>query len=165
MLSEWWCVCARRRGHCPRDRHQILACFKDPYVVDGTELRLAAKIGIALFPTDARPRHCSRMPKRHSKRQKHPASGIYSTIDMNARAAQCCPRDKTAQCGRASAIRVVLPAQDRACTGHLCGVEPDSLAGPRVRIGAPARFIPLLEETGMNSRSAHGVRRALRTMT
>ena len=133
--------------------NQILVCFKDPYTVDETELRLAAKAGIALFPGDgADANTLFRNAEAALKNAK--ISGeryLFYATEMNARAAQVLSLEMRLR-KAVEAQQFVLHYQPKVefSTGRIVGLEAlIRWNDPETGLVPPVQFIPLLEETGL----------------
>lgn len=147
--------------------HEILACFREPYTVNATEIRLAAKAGIALFPADGddadtlfrNAEAALKKAKRSSERY------LFYAAEMNARAALALSLETRLRAAVESE-QFVLHYQPKVelASGLISGAEAlirwqDPTQSALV---PPASFIPILEETGLILEvGAWAVRRAL----
>jgi diguanylate cyclase (GGDEF)-like protein len=128
-------------------------CFGTPYAVDGTELKVGAKAGVALFPDDgvdadsllANAESALRRAKEQGDRH------VFYTPDLGARTGAWLPLETNL--GRAlEKGEFVLHYQPKVdcTTGRILGLEAllrwDS---PELGLVPPAKIIPIMEETGM----------------
>jgi len=132
---------------------QLFACFREPYAVNGTELRLAAKAGIALFPTDGGDTD-TLFRNAEAALKKAKTSGdhyLFYAAEMNARAAQVLTLE-TRMRKAVDAQQFVLHYQPKIelASGRICGLEAlIRWQDPESGLVPPGHFIPLLEETGL----------------
>lgn len=132
---------------------QVLGCFREPFSIDGNELRVAAKAGVAVFPTDGNDAD-TLFRNAEAALKKARESGeryLFYATEMNARAAQALTLETKLR--RAVEKReFVLHYQPKytLATGKLCGMEAlIRWQDPASGLVAPGIFIPLLEETGL----------------
>lgn len=132
---------------------QILTCFREPFTINGEELRVAAKIGVAVFPADGN--DADKLYRNaEAALKKARESGeryLFYAAEMNARAAQTLTLE--------SRLRRAVEAQEfvlhyqpkyRLADGKICGMEAlIRWQDPASGLVPPATFIPLLEETGL----------------
>ncbi len=133
--------------------HLLRTCFGAPFVLGGTELRMAAKAGVALYPMDgADAETLLRNAEAAVNKAKASADSLlFYTSEMNTRVAEALGLE-----GRLREAlergQFVLHYQPKRClaTGALAGAEalirwndPDRGLVP------PGLFIPILEETGL----------------
>lgn len=133
--------------------NQILDCFQEPFSVNNHELRVAAKVGVAVFPTDGsdadklyrNAEAALKMARESGERY------LFYATEMNARAAQTLTLETRLR--RAVKVReFVLYYQPKytLATGKLCGMEAlIRWQDPESGLVAPGTFVPLLEETGL----------------
>ena len=129
------------------------ACFDAPFVLGGTELRMAAKAGVALYPMDgADAETLLRNAEAALNKAKASADSLlFYTSEMNTRVAEALSlegrlRDALEQ---GQFVLHYQPKQHLA-TGAIAGAEAlirwnDPCRG----LVPPAQFIPMLEETGL----------------
>jgi EAL domain-containing protein (putative c-di-GMP-specific phosphodiesterase class I) len=134
--------------------NEILACFRESYAANGTELRLAARAGIALFPTDGDDADTLfRNAEAALKKAKGSSERyLFYAAEMNARAAQALSLETRLRTAIESR-QFVLHYQPKIAlaSSRICGVEALIRWQDPAESGLvpPARFIPILEETGM----------------
>lgn len=133
--------------------NQILACFREPYQLEGRELRLAAKAGIAVFPTDGGDADILfknaevALKKAHDSGERY----LFYAADMNARAAQLLSLETRLR-KAVDAEQFVLHYQPKIdlLSGVISGLEAlIRWQEPGGRLVPPGDFIPMLEETGL----------------
>ena len=133
--------------------HRIIACLTPPFVVDGKELRISAKTGIALFPSDGADADTlfrnadAALKKARLTGDKY----LFYTPELNARVAENLMLENKLR--RAlEQKQFVLHYQPKVDlkSGKISGLEalmrwndPDDGLVP------PVKFIPLLEESGL----------------
>ncbi len=133
--------------------NQLLACFSAPFDVNGTELRLAAKVGLALFPTDGSNAD-TLFKNAEAALKKAKGSGdryMFYAPEMNARAGQVLSLEMRLR-KAVEARQFVLHYQPKyeLASGRLCGLEAlIRWQDPESGLVPPGDFIPLLEETGL----------------
>ncbi|MBW8462616.1 bifunctional diguanylate cyclase/phosphodiesterase, partial [Acidovorax sp.] len=129
------------------------ACFDTPFVVGGTELRMAAKAGVALYPMDgADAETLLRNAEAAVNKAKASADSLlFYTSEMNTRVAEALSLE-----GRLRAAleqgQFVLHYQPKQhlASGAITGVEAlIRWNDPRRGLVPPGQFIPILEETGL----------------
>ncbi len=132
---------------------KALAALHQPYVASGTELRLAARVGISLFPTDGQDADAllanaeAALKKAKAGAQRY----LFYTSAMNGRVAE----RLTLETKLRSAIEqneFLLHYQPKVelKTGRVVGLEAlIRWVGQDGKLIPPGLFIPLLEETGM----------------
>src|SRR5437762_2814310 len=136
-----------------RVEEQLRGCFGEPYRVDGTELRIAAKLGIALFPSDGADAE-TLFKNAEAALKKAKASGeryLFYTQQMTERIAE--------RLALESKLRRALERQEFVLhyqpkfdskTQSIEGVEAlIRWQSPDLGLVPPVQFIPLLEETGL----------------
>ena len=133
--------------------HQILGCFREPYTLGDSELRVAARGGIAMFPADgADADTLFRNAEAALKRARDAGEGyLFYAADMNARAAHALSLETRLR-RAVEAQEFVLHYQPKIdlASGALCGLEALlRWNDPESGLTAPGTFIPLLEETGL----------------
>ena len=129
------------------------ACFAEPYTVDGTELKVRARTGLVVFPTDGADTEtllvnaetALRKAKQTGERQ------VFYTPDLSERTAAWLPLE-TKLLGALEKDEFVLYYQPKVDTStrRIVGLEA-LLRWKSADFGVvpPAKFIPLMEETGM----------------
>lgn len=147
--------------HDPRDAgnvalgvEQVLRdCFAKPFQLRGSDLRIAGKAGIALYPVDGEDAEALfRNAEAALKRAKASAESLlFYTPEMNTRVAEALNLESRLRTAL-DLNQFVLHYQPKVsqATGELTGIEAlirwnDPLNG----LVPPAQFIPILEETGM----------------
>ena len=132
----------------------ILAAIHDrPFQVDGNELRVAARAGIAVFPEDGADLEIL-LRNAEAAQKKAKASGdryLFYQPKMNAAVAQnLLLENKLRQAlDKEQFVLHYQPKVDLA-TGTISGLEAlIRWNDPETGLVPPIRFIPLLEETGM----------------
>lgn len=143
----------RDAGDVAQAVENILACFVQAYSVEGTELRVSAKAGLALHPGDGDDagvlfRNAEAALK---KAKKSGDRYVFYTAEMNARAAQALSLETRIR--KAIEERQFVlhyqPKYDLA-RNDLCGLEAlIRWQDPESGLVPPGQFIPLLEETGL----------------
>jgi diguanylate cyclase (GGDEF)-like protein/PAS domain S-box-containing protein len=132
---------------------RVIDLLHEPVVVDGHELRLSARAGVALFPADGTDTDTLfRNAEAALKRTK--LSGdkyLFYTPELNARVAERLTLENKLR-GAVERRELTLHYQPKVDlkTGRISGLEalmrwndPDAGAVP------PAKFIPIMEETGL----------------
>lgn len=132
---------------------QILACFGEPFQVNDTEIRVAARAGVAMFPADGAEVD-TLFANSDAALKKARVSGerfLFYAAEMNARAAQIVSLETRLR-KAVEAREFVLHYQTKIdlATGAVCGLEAlIRWQEPGAGLVAPGMFIPLLEETGL----------------
>jgi diguanylate cyclase (GGDEF)-like protein/PAS domain S-box-containing protein len=133
--------------------NQLLACFQEPYSLNGHELRVAAKAGIAMYPADGGDADIlfknaeAALKKARDSGERH----LFYAADMNARAAHALSLETRLR-KAVEQQQFVLHFQPRINLGSdsICGLEALlRWNDPEVGLVPPNQFIPLLEETGL----------------
>ncbi|HEX4619802.1 MAG TPA: EAL domain-containing protein, partial [Steroidobacteraceae bacterium] len=129
------------------------ACFAKPYVIEGTEFKLRAKAGLTLFPHDGRDSE-TLLVNAETALRKAKANGertVFYQPDLSERTGAWLPLES--KLGRAlERNEFVLHYQPKVdtVTRRVVGVEAlIRWRSPDLGLVPPARFIPLMEETGM----------------
>jgi PAS domain S-box-containing protein/diguanylate cyclase (GGDEF)-like protein len=133
--------------------NQLLGCFREPYKLDDSELRVAARAGIALFPADGGDadtlfKNAEAALKRAKDSSEH---YLFYAAEMNARAAQALSLETRLR-KAVEAQQFVMHYQPKIelASGAICGLEAlIRWQEPGVGLVPPGNFIPLLEETGL----------------
>jgi diguanylate cyclase (GGDEF)-like protein/PAS domain S-box-containing protein len=133
--------------------NQLLACFQEPYTLNGRELRVAAKAGIAMFPADGGDADTlfknaeAALKKARDSGERH----LFYAADMNARAAHALSLETRLR-KAVEEQQFVLHFQPKVdlASDSICGLEALlRWSDPETGLVPPSQFIPLLEETGM----------------
>ena len=133
--------------------NQALSCFSEPFILNGKDLRVAAKAGVALFPADGGDAD-TLFKNAEAALRNAKASGeryLFYAPQMNARVAEKLKLENELR----AALReeqFILHYQPRVelASGRVCGLEAlIRWVTPDRGLVPPAEFIPLLEETGM----------------
>ncbi len=134
---------------------QVLECFRDPYVLDGRELRVAAKAGVAMYPADGDDSDTLfRNAEAALKRARDSGDRyLFYAAEMNARAAQVLSLETRLRVA-VEERQFVLHYQPKVGLGggkdRVCGLEAlIRWQEPGGELVSPGLFIPLLEETGL----------------
>jgi diguanylate cyclase (GGDEF)-like protein len=128
-------------------------CFGPPYVVSGTELRVSAKAGIALFPNDGADADAL-FRNAETALKKAKASGeryLFHTQQMTETVAGKVTLENQLRQALDNE-EFVLHYQPKVSleSGKLTGAEAlIRWNDPRTGLVPPGRFIPVLEETGL----------------
>ena len=133
--------------------NRIWACFQHPFDLVGKELRVAARLGIAIFPTDGTDADTlfKNAEAALKKAKESGESYLFYTADMNAHAAQILSLE-TRMRKAVEAQEFVLHYQPKytLADGKICGLEAlIRWQDPASGLVPPGSFIPLLEETGL----------------
>jgi diguanylate cyclase (GGDEF)-like protein/PAS domain S-box-containing protein len=132
---------------------QVLSCFDEPFTINETVVRVAAKAGIALYPSDAEQADVlfnnaeAALKRARTTGERH----LFYAADMNAQAAQLLSLETRLR----AAVRkgqFVLHYQPKyeLASGRICGMEAlMRWQDPDKGLVPPGEFIPLLEETGL----------------
>jgi diguanylate cyclase (GGDEF)-like protein len=132
---------------------QVLGCFHEPFRLNGSELRVAAKAGVAVFPADGSDADTlfknaeAALKQARESRERY----LFYAADMNARAAQVLSLETRLR-RAVEAQEFVLHYQPKftLADGSICGMEAlIRWQDPASGLVAPGTFIPLLEETGL----------------
>lgn len=128
-------------------------CFGEPYRIQDSELLVAARAGIALFPTDGEDGdRLFRNAEAALKRARESGERyLFYASDMNARAAQALSLETRLR-RAVEARQFVLHYQPKVslATHALSGLEAlIRWESPQGGLVPPGTFIPMLEETGL----------------
>ena len=134
---------------------QVLDCFREPYVLDGRELRVGTKAGVAMYPADGNDADVL-FRNAEAALKKARDSGercLFYAAEMNARAAQVVSLETRLRIA-VEQRQFVLHYQPKLGLGSgkekLCGLEAlIRWREPGGELVPPGMFIPLLEETGL----------------
>ena len=133
--------------------HLLRACFDAPFALGGTELRMAAKAGVALYPMDGADAEAL-LRNAEAAVNKAKASAdtlLFYTSEMNTRVAEALSLEGRLR-DALEKHQFVLHYQPKLHlpTGTLSGAEAlIRWHDPERGLVAPALFIPILEETGL----------------
>jgi len=132
---------------------KIFACFKDPYTVFGTEIRLSAKVGLALFPVDGRDADTlfRNAEAAQKEAKKSGANYLFYATEMNAQAADALTLDtRLRKAIETKEFVLYYQPKYKLENGAVCGLEAlIRWQHPELGLRPPGEFIPMLEETGM----------------
>ena len=128
-------------------------CFGAPYTVEGTELRVSARGGIALFPQDGQDAEALILGAEAALRRAKETGErhVFHAAEMTGRGAEKLSLENRLRRAleREEFVLHYQPKVDLA-TRRLAGVEAlIRWQSPEEGLVPPARFIPLMEETGM----------------
>jgi diguanylate cyclase (GGDEF)-like protein/PAS domain S-box-containing protein len=142
-----------RPEHAERAAERLCLAVSEPFVVGGSELRLTASVGIALFPRDSTdPGQLIRFAEQALYAAKSAGTGQRRFFDeaMNAQASARLARESELRRAIAGGeLRLYLQPKVVAASGDLVGAEAlVRWQHPERGLLAPAEFIPLAEETG-----------------
>ena len=131
----------------------VLGCFHEPFKLTGTELRVAARAGIALYPVDGG--DADTLFKNAEAALKNTRGAgeryLFYSADLNARAASVLSLETRLR-KAVEAQQFVLHYQPKIdfARERICGLEAlIRWQDPGAGLVAPGTFIPLLEETGL----------------
>ncbi|MEK7737233.1 MAG: EAL domain-containing protein, partial [Pseudomonadota bacterium] len=150
--------------------HRLMdGVMADPFRVDGQGLHLAARAGVAFFPADGADAETlfrnAEAALRRAKAQHERV--VFYTPDLNARVAQQLALESKLRHAleRNEFILHYQPKVDLV-TGRIVGLEAlIRWQDPQAGLVPPARFISLLEETGLIMQVGHwAMQEALRTI-
>jgi diguanylate cyclase (GGDEF)-like protein/PAS domain S-box-containing protein len=133
--------------------NQLLGCFREPFGLQGTEVLVAARAGIAIYPADGGDAD-TLFKNAEAALKKARDSGeqyLFYASDMNARAAHALSLETRLR-RAVQEQQFVLHYQPKIdlSTDEICGLEAlIRWNDPETGLVPPMQFIPLLEETGM----------------
>jgi diguanylate cyclase (GGDEF)-like protein len=127
--------------------------FSRPVMIDGVELRVALKAGIALFPNDGASTEvlCANAETALNHAKQAAARYLFYAPEMNARVAESLALEHRLRRAIADG-RLALHYQPKVDvrTGDLAGLEAlIRWQDPELGAVPPAKFVSLMEETGM----------------
>ena len=133
--------------------HLLRACFDTPFALGGTELRMAAKAGVALYPMDgADAETLLRNAEAAVNKAKASADSLlFYMSEMNTRVAEALGMEGRLR-DALERGQFVLHYQPKRClsSGALAGAEAlIRWNDPERGLVPPGLFIPILEETGL----------------
>jgi PAS domain S-box-containing protein/diguanylate cyclase (GGDEF)-like protein len=129
------------------------ACFAEPYTVEGTELKVGAKAGLAMFPNDG-PDAETLLLNAEAALRRAKLTGerhYFYTPDLGERSGTFLPLESQLA-GALARNEFVLYYQPKvdSLTRRIVGLEALIRWQSReLGLVSPAKFIPLMEETGM----------------
>jgi len=132
---------------------QVLGCFREPFLLEADEVRVAAQAGIAIHPADAVSSE-TLFSNAEAALKRARASGeryLFYTADMNAHAANVLTLETRLR-KAVEEQQFVLHYQPKIelGSGRISGLEAlIRWQDPQSGLVAPGQFIPLLEETGL----------------
>ena len=131
----------------------IAACFREPFQVQGQELRIASRVGVALFPADGQDADLllRNADAALALSRRNGEGLVFYAPEMNARVAEALATESRLR--RATERReFVLHYQPkvRISDGRIVGAEAlIRWQDPEKGLVPPGQFIPILEETGL----------------
>ncbi len=131
----------------------ILASLKEPFTLSGTEVRVAARVGIAVYPADG---NAADAVVAHAEAALRNAKGglaryaFYASSMQERVSERLTLETRLRQAVEAEAFELHYQPKVELRTGLVVGLEAllrwtDPVLGPV----SPAKFIPVLEETGL----------------
>jgi diguanylate cyclase (GGDEF)-like protein/PAS domain S-box-containing protein len=136
-----------------RIEQMLVSSCKAPFTVLGTEIRIAAKVGAALFPTDGKNAdELFRNAEASLKRAKETGQRyLFYSVEMNARTARKLTLEtRLRKAIEAEEFTLFYQPKVRLDNSELCGLEAlIRWNDPERGLIAPGEFIPILEETGL----------------
>ncbi|CAH1386808.1 putative Diguanylate cyclase [Candidatus Nitrotoga sp. M5] len=131
----------------------IIPLFHQPFTVDGTDLRISIRSGIALFPNDGGDAD-TLLINAEAALKKATASGeryLFYTPQMNDRVAgKLFLENKLGKALEEKQFELYYQPKVDLMTGRICGLEGlIRWNDPEKGMVPPSEFIPLLEETGL----------------
>jgi len=145
---------ARDRADAERMLPTLLnRCFAEPYAVEDTELRLGAKAGLAIFPSDGLDAETLLVNAEAALRKAKTAGErlLFYTPELSENTGAWLPLEsKLVRALERNEFALHYQPKLDAVTGVVVGLEA-LLRWQSPEFGAvpPAKFIPLMEETGM----------------
>jgi len=133
--------------------HLLRSCFDAPFVLSDTELRMAAKAGIALYPLDgADAETLLRNAEAAANKAKASADSLlFYTAGMNTRVAETLSLEgRLREALEEGQFVLHYQPKQRLADGQIVGAEAlIRWNDPRRGLVPPGLFIPVLEETGL----------------
>src|SRR5262249_27707810 len=132
---------------------EILACLRDSFLIGGTELRISARAGISLFPSDGdTPDNLvanAETALKKAKTRGHPY--LFYAPTMNARVAeQLSLETKLRRAVEKEEFLLHFQPKVELKSGAVVGLEAlIRWNDPATGLVPPGKFIPVLEETGL----------------
>ena len=132
---------------------EVLEPLTRPFQVEGEELRIAARAGVALFPGDGTDTdNLFRNAEAALKKSKDSGSKyLFYAPQMNARVAETLSLENRLRIAlRDEQFALYYQPKVEIASGRVAGLEALlRWQSPELGLVSPAEFIPLLEETGM----------------
>jgi diguanylate cyclase (GGDEF)-like protein len=125
----------------------------EPIIIEGVELRVAVKAGIAVFPTDGESTEalCANAETALSKAKQTASRYLFYAPEMNARVAESLAMEsKLRRALEDGTLALHYQPKIDVVSGAVAGLEA-LIRWNDAELGAvpPSRFVSLLEETGM----------------
>ena len=129
------------------------ACFAQPFVLAGTELRMSAKAGVALYPMDGADAEALLRNAEAAliKAKASADSLLFYTAEMNTRVAEALGLEGRLRAAlERGQFELYYQPKQRLASGVVAGAEAlIRWNDPERGLVPPAQFIPFLEETGL----------------
>ena len=133
--------------------HLMRACFDAPFVLGETELRMAAKAGVALYPMDGVDAEAllRNAEAAVNKAKASADSLLFYTSEMNTRVAETLSLEgRLREALEQSQFVLHYQPKRHLASGALAGAEAlIRWNDPQRGLVSPGQFIPILEETGL----------------
>ncbi|MBX9834362.1 MAG: GGDEF domain-containing protein, partial [Burkholderiaceae bacterium] len=133
--------------------HLMRACFDAPFVLGETELRMAAKAGVALYPMDGLDSEAllRNAEAAVNKAKASADSLLFYTSEMNTRVAETLSLEgRLREALEQSQFVLHYQPKRHLASGVLAGAEAlIRWNDPQHGLVPPGQFIPILEETGL----------------
>ncbi len=132
---------------------RVAEAFSRPVLIDGVELRVTLKAGVAVFPGDGSSTEalCANAETALNHAKQAASSYLFYAAEMNARVAESLAFEHRLRSAVADG-RLALHYQPKmdVRTGRLAGLEAlIRWQDPELGAVPPAKFVSLMEETGM----------------
>ncbi len=136
-----------------RIERTLRACFGEPFVIEGQQLRVSARMGASIFPGDGESAD-TRFRNGEAALKKAKASGeryLFYAQQMNERTAEkLALENKLRQALEKDEFVLHYQPKVNSASGRIEGVEAlIRWENPGVGLVPPGDFIPLMEETGL----------------
>jgi diguanylate cyclase (GGDEF)-like protein len=132
---------------------KVTATMAEPIVIDGIELRVGVKAGIAVYPSDAETiETLSADAETALRRAKETGQRfLFYSPDMNARVAESLNMEyRLRRALEAGQLALYYQPKIDVASGRLAGLEAlIRWNDPELGVVPPSRFVSLMEETGM----------------
>ncbi|HKX37460.1 MAG TPA: bifunctional diguanylate cyclase/phosphodiesterase, partial [Burkholderiales bacterium] len=132
---------------------QLEEAFARPIVIEGVELRIALKAGIAVFPTDGESTEalCANAETALIKAKQEGSRYLFYAPEMNARVAESLAMEhRLRRALEDGTLALHYQPKIDVGSGAVAGLEAlIRWNDPELGAVPPARFVSLLEETGM----------------